>query len=186
MLGMRRAAAMLAAGAAAAALAGCDNGPSAVARDDRAEPQALASVERGTTDRSESRDRDGPDHRGGPALQVDGKAMWAATRRYPAEEGARRSFERNGEDFGAESVEAYVRKARAFVSRPPSGVERMERPNGDTLFYDADANIFAVADKAGLPKTMFKPRDGAKYWKEQKDRDARRQTARRTESRDEG
>jgi len=46
--------------------------------------------------------------------------------------------------------------------------------------------VFAVADKDGLPKTMFKPDEGAKYWQDQKDRDARRETARRSQGRDEG
>jgi hypothetical protein len=35
--------------------------------------------------------------------------------------------------------------------------------------YDAKANLFAVVDKDGAPRTLFKPRDGATYWKQQKD-----------------
>ena len=174
------------------ALGACDNGPSAVARNERDGPRAFAdagpAAERPA--REDRADRDATpaaDHRGEAALKVDGQAMWAATKRYSADAGAERGFERNGADFGAANVEAYVRKAHDFVSHPPAGVETLARPNGDTLFYDAKANIFAVADKAGLPKTMFKPDDGAAYWREQKDRAAASQTARRSGSgRDEG
>jgi len=184
MVGTRMALMTALGGCAALILAGCDNGPSAVARNEGDAPRAFAdrapqepAAREGRSDRSEATRED---HRGEAALKVDGKAMWAATRRYSAEEAAQRGFERNGADFGAKDVDAYVRKAHAFVSDPPAGVETLARPNGDTLYYDAKANIFAVADKDGLPKTMFKPDDGAKYWADQKDRDARRQTARRS------
>lgn len=169
--------AALGAGMALVLAAGCDNGPSAVAQGD-----APARVTSGADDqagRAGQDDRDRPaDHRTGPALKVDGEPMWAATRRYTAREGAQRTFERNGEAFGAASVEAFVRTAHAFVTSPPAGVARIERANGDVLLYDAKRNIFAVANKDGLPKTMFKPDDGAAYWDEQKAREASRQTAR--------
>ena len=174
--------------AVGALLAGCDNGPSAVARQERKAASEGAEAPRSFASVAPPNEREGGDtvdHRAEAPLKV-GKAGWAATKRYSAEESARRAFERNGEDFGAASVEDFVRKAHAFVSDPPAGVQTIERPNGDTLYYDAKANVFAVASKNGLPKTMFKPGDGAQYWTEQKDRD--RQTARRGDraARDEG
>jgi pyocin large subunit-like protein len=177
-----------AAGVAMLLLSACDNGPSAVARGERASEAAAARDDAGPSEsprrfadsgRSESHESDGVDHRAEPAMKLDGEAAWAATKRYSAEESARRGFERNGKDFGAADVEAYVAKAHNFVTNPPSGAESLKRPNGDTLYYDAKTNVFAVANKDGLPKTMFKPDDGPKYWTEQKDRDSHRQTARR-------
>jgi hypothetical protein len=35
--------------------------------------------------------------------------------------------------------------------------------------YDPKANLFAVVDKDGAPRTLFKPRDGTSYWAQQKD-----------------
>ncbi len=179
------------AGVSALLIGACDNGPSAVAKTDREALQRVASADapadRGRDESSDGArerggDRDqGPqvDHRSEAALKIDGEALWASTRRRSAEDGARYSFERNGRDFDAADVEAYVRKAHAFVSHPPAGAERMARRNGDTLIYDPRSNTFAVADKAGLPKTMFKPEEGAAYWRDQKDRDSR-QTARQS------
>ena len=93
--------------------------------------------------------------------------------------GAQRAFERNGEAFGARSVDQFVKKAHAFVGHPPKGTETLTRKNGDTLYYNAGANTFAVANKDGAPRTMFKPDDGAAYWQKQKDREGKRQTASR-------
>jgi hypothetical protein len=170
---MRKAPLWALAGAAAMLLGACDNGPSAVATKQAAGSQmasaeAPAALGEGAV----------VDHRKDPVKLVDGKPVWAASRRYSAEESAQHAYDRNGEAFGARSFEDYVRKARAFVEQPPKGVETLKRANGDTLFYDAKANVFAVADKAGAPRTMFKPDDGAAYWQEQKDREAKRQTAR--------
>ena len=59
----------------------------------------------------------------------------------------------------------------------------MTRKNGDTLFYDPKGNVFAVANKDGAPRTMFKPDEGMAYWEKQKDQETRR-TARRSRSSD--
>jgi pyocin large subunit-like protein len=161
--------------AALALLSACDNGPSAVA------PQA-AGTQMAVSGAPETKASASPsgkvDHRNDPVKLVDGKPIWAASRRYSAEASAQRAFERNGEAFGARDLDQYVRKARAFVEHPPAGTQTLTRRNGDTLFYDPRGNVFAVADKAGAPRTMFKPDEGAAYWQKQKD-SVSRQTARR-------
>ncbi len=47
-------------------------------------------------------------------------------------------------------------------------MQKAIRANGDTLYYDPKSNVFAVVDKQGAPRTMFKPREGMAYWTEQK------------------
>jgi hypothetical protein len=103
---------------------------------------------------------------------LDGKPIWSSSRKGSAEDNAQRSWQRNGQAFGAHDEDDYIRKARAFVENPPAGVEKINRRNGDTLFYDAKTNVFAVANRAGTPKAMFKPDRGADYWRQQKDREA--------------
>jgi len=167
-------------GCAALALASCDNGPSAVARNQAAGTQ-MATAERSTASDAAftPSDRAGPDHRREPVRLVDGAPMWSASRKASAEENAQRAFDRNGAAFGAGDLDAFVRKAHAFVGHPPKGTLTLTRANGDTLFYDPKANVFAVATKDGAPRTMFKPDDGMAYWNEQKAREAKRQTASR-------
>lgn len=155
------------------ALTACDNGPSAVSQQQAAGEQMASAAPPSMTRRD-----DEVDHRNDPVPELDGKAIWAASKRLGAQDSAQRAFDRNGSTFGAKDLKDYVRKAHAFVENPPKGVETLKRANGDTLFYDARANIFAVANKDGAPRTMFKPDEGSAYWQEQKDREAKRQVAR--------
>lgn len=178
---------LLSAGLALVLLVGCERS-SAVASKDHA-----GGADRGATyeDRgaSSSDDRQASDNRDGARRDeeqvrlVDGKPMWSSSRRGSAEENARKSFDRNGEAFGARDLDDFVKKAHAFVDHPPAGTETLKRANGDVLFYDAKGNVFAVANKDGAPRAMFKPDQGAAYWDQQKTREAKRQTA-RSERRD--
>ncbi|TAJ73649.1 MAG: hypothetical protein EPO51_03995 [Phenylobacterium sp.] len=170
----------LLAAAAALTLSACDNGPSAVARKQSAGTQMATSADDASSDagfRSDNAPRE--DHRRDPVPEVDGKPMWSASRKFSAQQNAQRAFDRNGRTFGADSVDEFVQKAHGFVSNPPKGTLTMTRNNGDRLFYDPKGNIFAVASKAGAPRTMFKPDEGMAYWEEQKAREARRQASRR-------
>jgi pyocin large subunit-like protein len=154
----------LALGLAAATLWGCDRGESAPAR-------SHAAADGGYSDnggdryarRSETRD---------PVPLVDGAPMWSDNRRHSAQENADYHFHRDGPDFGATSLKDYVLKAHHFLEHPPKGVETIKRANGDKLLYDPKTNTFAVERRDGAPRTMFKPRDGAAYWKEQQARAA--------------
>lgn len=128
-------------------LAGCDNGPSAVETRDRAAeatPIALTAAAAPAA----------------PALTVN--------RRETVDAKLQRLYERNGADFGARSAQDYLAKVQAFTRQPLPGVETIQRPNGDTLYYQASSNTFAVVARDGTPRTMFKPDDGQAYWAEQK------------------
>lgn len=179
---------VLIATAAALALSACDNGPSAVAQKQAAGTQMAAtpgeSYGRGSSDDRSDDGGSRVDHRNDPVKLVDGKPMWSASRRYSAEENARRAFERNGEAFGAESIDAFVKKAHAFVESPPKGAQTLKRRNGDLLIYDPKNNIFAVRSKEGAPRTMFRPDEGRAYWDEQVARESRRTQSGRREGDD--
>jgi pyocin large subunit-like protein len=129
-----------------AALAACDNGARATA------PQT-------PTARAE---------RHAPVSSSLTEVAWAPSKTRSAGEAAQAQFEKNGAALGATSLDDYVSEARAFIAHPPKGAEKIERPNGDTLIYDAASNRFAVATADGSPRTLFKPREGAAYWAEQK------------------
>jgi pyocin large subunit-like protein len=166
-------------------LTGCDNGPSAVAQKQAAGTQMAANAGDASADtsfRSDSAPRE--DHRRDPVPEVDGKPMWSASRKFSAQQNAQRAFDRNGRTFGADSVDEFVQKAHGFVSQPPKGTLTMTRNNGDKLFYDPKGNVFAVASRAGAPRTMFKPDEGMAYWEEQKAREAKRQASRRNSRED--
>jgi len=151
-------------------LAACDGGPASKPSRDQAE----AGTPTGKTEATEAASAGKAqtpkvDPRTQPAPMLDGKPMWAANRRLTAEEAAEKQFARNGEDFGAKTVEDYARKAQAFVSKPPSGTQVITRQRG-TIMYDAKSNTFAATTPDGVPRTMFKPEEGVAYWEEAKAR----------------
>ncbi|MBQ4768797.1 S-type Pyocin domain-containing protein [Pectobacterium versatile] len=61
----------------------------------------------------------------------------------------------------------YVNDTHDFVNNPPAGVLIKKRGNGDTLYYHPESNTFAVMNKHGVPKTMFKPKNKMLYWEKQ-------------------
>jgi pyocin large subunit-like protein len=165
------------------AISACDSGASAV-KAPKGGDRASAAAEGPATEASAETQRRG-DPRDAPVKLVAGKPYWAANRTRTAEENAQRSFERNGETFGAKTADDYVAKVHAFVSDPPKGAQTLKRANGDLLIYDPKDNVFAVVSREGAPRTMFKPDEGAAYWTEQKTREARRATAAKKRERDE-
>ena len=133
--------------------------------------------------------RQGGNEQSEPVRLINGKPMWAANKRHSAEDNAEYQFNRDGADFGAKDLDDFVAKAHAFVEAPPAGVQTLTRANGDRLLYDPKANVFAVVSREGAPRTMFKPRDGAAYWDEQKQRLAEEANGSRSDrygSRDQG
>lgn len=142
------------------ALNACDNGQSAVETRDRAEtPQGVSTPVAASAETIAA-----------PAE----KPRWTSNRNNTAEENIQRHFARNGADFGAQTPDAYVAHAHAFIANPPAGTETVRRNNGDTLYYQASSNTFLVANAQGVPRTLFKPDDGAGYWEAQKAREAAR------------
>ena len=149
---------------AVAALAACDNGPSAVETRDRSGDGAVESVQpTAATAPSAS-----------TAENAGEPARWTSNSRNTADQNIQRLFERNGAAFSATSADDYVQKAHAFIASPPPGTETVRRANGDILFYQASSNTFLVATSDGTPRTMFKPDDGPAYWDQQKAREAAR------------
>lgn len=137
---------------AAVILAACGNGDSAVETRERpVEAAALTAT-------------------AAAAPVAEAAPVLTANRQETVDAKVTRLFERNGADFEARTAADYLERVEAFTRQPPEGTERVERPNGDVLLYQASTNTFAVVSRDGVPKTMFKPRDGAAYWAEQKAR----------------
>lgn len=161
-----RTGAALGLGAALLLAGGCDNGPSAVQTRDRAGEvgAVLTAAALGGPAQAEA---PGTESGGGAAAE---KGPVTANRRETADAKILRLYERNGAAFGARSAEDYAARMKAFADHPPAGAETASRPNGDTLYYQASTNTFAVVARDGTPRTMFKPDDGPNYWAEQKAR----------------
>ena len=136
-------------------LAGCDR-PSAVETRERAAAETARPA--------------GPPSSRTDAVAAEAKPVLTASRSETVDAKVARLYQRNGADFGAKSAEDYLAKVTAFAAKPPRDAETVKRPNGDTLIYQASTNTFAVVDRNGVPRTMFKPDDGPAYWAQQKER----------------
>ncbi len=166
----------------ALSLAGCER-PSAVRPDGAAASAADSAYSppapTGASDRDNRYDGGRSGERAeAPAPLLDGRPLWTSSRRGSAEENAQRAFARNGESFGASSLESYVRKARTFIDDPPQGAQRLTRRNGDVLIYHPPSNTFAVASREGHPRAFFHPDQGGAYWEAQKARETQARSAR--------
>ncbi|HWU48947.1 MAG TPA: hypothetical protein VN042_03660 [Asticcacaulis sp.] len=109
----------------------------------------------------------------GPRAQITETAygdwpLWSKSRKYSADDNAHYQFAHHGAEIGAKSYADFLAMAHGFVHTPPKGVQTLKRRNGDTLFYDPKQNIFAVMTRQGAPRILFRPRDGADYWEQQK------------------
>lgn len=167
---------------AALGLASCGTPAATPERESEAAAttESTASPSTAANDDDRGGRREGRGERGGepdttpaPALaetHADGAPSWASNRRRTAAQAAQRQFEQNGSDFGAATREAYIDAAHAFIRNPPSGLLTATRRNGDRLMYDPAGNVFVVATREGAPRTMFKPREGMAYWREQEQR----------------
>ena len=138
-------------------LGGCGNGDSAVETRDRSNATSdMALTAAGMPAKAEP----SPPRSARPALTPN--------RSETVDAKTARLFARNGAAFGATTARDYLDKVETFTATPPRDVDRVERANGDVLLYQASTNTFAVVSRDGVPKTMFKPDDGATYWAEQK------------------
>lgn len=101
--------------------------------------------------------------------QYQGTSRQAAYQRQQAEtiwspgdegnprENAEQHFRKHGPDMGFETADDYINAARDFIDNPPPGTLTARQKDGDTVFYHAETNRFAVKSKRGAPRTFFNP-----------------------------
>lgn len=107
----------------------------------------------------------------GPVPMFHGEPEWSENRSHSAQENAEYHFQRAGADLGSKTLDDFLTKVHHFGDHPPAGTLKLTRANGDRLLYDPKANLFAVFNKEGAPRTVFKPSGGMDYWNEQKARE---------------
>ncbi|WP_333715438.1 hypothetical protein [Pantoea eucrina] len=62
-----------------------------------------------------------------------------------------------GADHEFHNSKQYVEATQSFINNLlPEALSKV-RPNGETVFYNAKTNAFAVKKADNVPKTMFRP-----------------------------
>jgi len=106
---------------------------------------------------------------GGKSGATERVGVWSETKALSRVQNAFKHWMDHRSEFpNLQNSKQYVEAAWEFVTNPPAGVVSKIRANGDVLLYDAASNTFGVKNAQGIPKTMFKPTDGAAYFYRQK------------------
>jgi pyocin large subunit-like protein len=121
-----------------------------------------------TTAPDDSRLADTAGNAGSSNNADEGATNWSHGR-DGADANADQHWRKHGSEFSEDhTAREYEDEASSFVHHPPPGAEIKHRANGDTLIYDHDSNTFAVENRDGEPRTMFKPDRGKAYWDRQR------------------
>jgi pyocin large subunit-like protein len=95
------------------------------------------------------------------------RPIWSKTDKFTSVGNAlKHSKDHRKEFIGIQNSKQYVEHAWKFRDR--TDVMIKVRTNGERVLYDPSSNTFGVFTRAGTPKTVFKPRDGMKYFNDDK------------------
>lgn len=91
--------------------------------------------------------------------------IWTSTKKRTSVENAFRHWKDHGSEFPKLSnAKQYVEQSRSFFAEREKLLMKI-RPNGEIIIYDIETNVFGVFTNEGVPKTMFKPKDGILYYR---------------------
>lgn len=75
-------------------------------------------------------------------------------------------YEKHGKDMGFESAEEYEAAAGKVVVNKET-LHKIEKEDGDDVYYLEETNEFVVVSKDGYIRTYFNPDDGLDYFNRQ-------------------
>lgn len=77
-------------------------------------------------------------------------------------------YRKHGREFGAITMEQYLKKAQELRDRPAGGpVLESIRPDGVVSRFDRGTGDFLAFNRDGVIRTYFRPADGEAYYKRQ-------------------
>ena len=75
-------------------------------------------------------------------------------------------FEKHGEEFPYATKEEYLEGANIMLTNPDK-LHKLEKEDGDDVYYLEETNEFIIVSKDGYLRTYFKPSNGKKYFDKQ-------------------
>ncbi len=77
-------------------------------------------------------------------------------------------YRKHGREFGAITMEQYLRRAQELRDRPAGGaVLEAVRPDGTVSRFDRESGDFIAFNRDGVIRTYFRPADGEAYYQRQ-------------------
>ena len=90
--------------------------------------------------------------------------IWSKGSKPTPSANAYRHWKKHGSDFPQyQNAKQYVDGANNFVKNPPTGT-LIKTKKGDTMYYHTQTNTYAVTNRKGEIKTMYKPTRGKAYF----------------------
>lgn len=86
--------------------------------------------------------------------------------RFKSEKLLNQHYEKHGKDMGFASADEYE-KAASDVINNPDALNKLEKEDGDGVFYVVDTNEFVVLSTEGYIRTYFLPDAGKAYYDKQ-------------------
>ncbi len=75
-------------------------------------------------------------------------------------------YEKHGKEMGFKDAESYEEAASDVVNNPEA-LHKIEKEDGDDVYYLKDTNEFVVVSGDGYIRTYFNPNDGINYYNRQ-------------------
>ena len=75
-------------------------------------------------------------------------------------------YEKHGKEMGFDSAEAYLMAANEVV-KDPSSLHKIEKEDGDDVYYREADNAFVIVSTDGYIRTFFYPSGGKAYYDRQ-------------------
>ncbi|MCR5226749.1 MAG: hypothetical protein K6E27_06010 [Eubacterium sp.] len=75
-------------------------------------------------------------------------------------------YEKHGKDMGFKDAKSYE-KAASDVVNDSRALHKIEKEDGDDVYYIEDTNDFVIVSPDGYIRTYFWPNDGIKYYNKQ-------------------
>lgn len=88
--------------------------------------------------------------------------------KFKSEKLLKQHYEKHGIDMGFASAEEYE-KAASDVINNPDALSKLEKEDGDGVFYIEDTNEFAILSTEGYIRTYFLPDAGKAYFDKQQE-----------------
>lgn len=75
-------------------------------------------------------------------------------------------YEKHGKYMGYSSAQEYEKGAQRVIS-DPSSLKKIEREDGDRIYYLEDTNEIVFVSTEDIIRTYFNPNDGIRYFNRQ-------------------
>jgi pyocin large subunit-like protein len=93
-----------------------------------------------------------------------GRQIWSSTNKKTSVQNAFKHWKDHKNEFPELfNAKQYVERSHSLFQHSEKTLTKI-RSNGEILYYQPTSNTFGAFTKDGVPKTMFRPRDGIYYW----------------------